>query len=363
MSSAPDEADEPPPGRRFDPRRVDWRRVDLARLAPPPISWAELADRHPALGRVAQRWRQWVTLPIARLPIRVRLAGASAALTLVILCIFAVAIGTLTARRIRADFTSQLTAAADNIGNNLNIGVNGIGRYEVVQPQLDAVAAPDHAVVRIIGQYNGLLLGDTLRRPRPRPAPQRPGRRRRLPRRHPGGHHGDRRRLRPVRPAGVRPRQDDRPPPGLPDLRRPRRDRPRLRRRIDDRPPGDGPDRRADRRGRRGRADPRPEPRRPRLPVRGRGRRARPDARGDAPRPLERPRRDRGDARPPARLRRRRLARAAHPADQRAGQPRAAQRDPPRRGGHRRPLGPALLPAHAPPGRGPPPPRPGRRQP
>ena len=56
-----------------------------------------------------------------------------------------------------------------------------------------------------------------------------------------------------------------------------------------------------------------------------RGRRPRPHARGHAPRAERRARRDRGGARAPARLRGRRLARAAHAADQHPGQPRAAR--------------------------------------
>ena len=50
--------------------------------------------------------RRWAARPSAsfyRLPIRVRLAGASALLTFVILCVFAVVIGSLTVHRIRAE--------------------------------------------------------------------------------------------------------------------------------------------------------------------------------------------------------------------------------------------------------------------
>ena len=42
-----------------------------------------------------------------RLPIRWRLAGGSAALTLVILCGFAAIVGVLTTRRIQSDFSRQ----------------------------------------------------------------------------------------------------------------------------------------------------------------------------------------------------------------------------------------------------------------
>ena len=47
-----------------------------------------------------------------RLPIRVRLAGVSALLTFVILCGFAVAVGSLTVHRIRSDFNRQVAETA-----------------------------------------------------------------------------------------------------------------------------------------------------------------------------------------------------------------------------------------------------------
>ena len=59
-------------------------------------------------------------------------------------------------------------------------------------------------------------------------------------------------------------------------------------------------------------------------------------------------RRDRGGAAPPARVRRRRLARAAHAADERARQPRAARRRARGRAGRLRQVRAALDPADAP---------------
>ena len=96
------------------------------------------------------------------------------------------------------------------------------------------------------------------------------------------------------------------------------------------------PGRRADR-GRAGdRAHPRSQP--ASAPSRGqrRGGRARAHARGHARGAGRRARADPVHARPPARVRRRRLARAAHAADQRAGQPRAAGRGARRRAGRLR---------------------------
>src|ERR687889_1191835 len=54
-----------------------------------------------------------------RQPIRWRLAGGSAALTLVILCGFAVIVGTLTTRAIYTDFNRQVATAADRLQSQL----------------------------------------------------------------------------------------------------------------------------------------------------------------------------------------------------------------------------------------------------
>ena len=58
-----------------------------------------------------------------RLPIRWRLAGGSAALTLVILCGFAVIVGVLTTRRIQSDFSRQVAAAADELAREVRLKV------------------------------------------------------------------------------------------------------------------------------------------------------------------------------------------------------------------------------------------------
>src|ERR687895_701937 len=54
-----------------------------------------------------------------RQPIRWRLAGGSAALTLVILLGFAVIVGTLTTRAIYKDFNRQVAGAADKLQSEL----------------------------------------------------------------------------------------------------------------------------------------------------------------------------------------------------------------------------------------------------
>jgi two-component system, OmpR family, sensor kinase len=71
-----------------------------------------------------------------RLPIRVRLAGVSALLTFVILCAFALAIGSLTVERIRSDFNRQVLDTAEQLPSQLSITVYPFD----VKPQLNDVA-------------------------------------------------------------------------------------------------------------------------------------------------------------------------------------------------------------------------------
>ncbi len=148
----------------MDLRRIDWPRIELPRLRLPEPDDPALTGYQVAVARIIGAWRMAVSVPISRLPIRIRLAGGSAALTLVILLIFAMAIGTLTARRIRADFTSELTTAADNIGSNLVVFQSSVGYYAFNKP-LDQLAAPDHAVVRIISATTNEALGGTVDAP------------------------------------------------------------------------------------------------------------------------------------------------------------------------------------------------------
>jgi two-component system OmpR family sensor kinase len=88
-----------------------------------------------------------------RIPVRWRLALTSSALTFVILCTFAVAVGQLTASRIRSDFNNELAAAVDDLSDRLYI-TNFVGgppaTYAVGGPKLDDYAAPNNAAIRII---------------------------------------------------------------------------------------------------------------------------------------------------------------------------------------------------------------------
>jgi len=85
-----------------------------------------------------------------RLPIRVRLAGVSALLTFVILCAFALAIGSLTVHRIRTDFNREVSDTANQLPSQLKITVDPL-KGTVAFPPLQYIASQaDHAVIRIM---------------------------------------------------------------------------------------------------------------------------------------------------------------------------------------------------------------------
>jgi two-component system, OmpR family, sensor kinase len=117
-----------------------------------------------ALARAFQR----ASAAFDRLPIRVRLAGVSALLTFVILCAFAIGIGSFTVHRVRSDFNRQVADTANQLPSQLNIKVAGSSqnRSVTIEPALAAYAAPaDHAVVRIF------TLGGTVVAQEPSRAP------------------------------------------------------------------------------------------------------------------------------------------------------------------------------------------------
>jgi two-component system, OmpR family, sensor kinase len=95
-----------------------------------------------------------------RLPIRWRLAGGSAALTLVILCGFAVIVGVLTTRRIQDDFNQQVAEAADQLQKQTELRLVDRGGKTVVRyfgPKLSDYASAQHAVVRVVTKDNEVI--------------------------------------------------------------------------------------------------------------------------------------------------------------------------------------------------------------
>lgn len=92
---------------------------------------------------------------LRRLPIRWRLAGGSAVLTLVILLIFAVAVGVLTSRGIRDDFELRVARGADGVRDRVQRSMRfdlTTGEWDAggIIPALQAFAAADRAVIRLV---------------------------------------------------------------------------------------------------------------------------------------------------------------------------------------------------------------------
>jgi two-component system, OmpR family, sensor kinase len=100
---------------------------------------------------------------LEHVPIRWRLAGTSALLTFVILLVFAVVIGQLTASRVRSDFGNETKAAVADLTDRLQIRI--VGNSTLIEPPLDVYAGPNHAVIRILRQFNGNFIGGTRHAP------------------------------------------------------------------------------------------------------------------------------------------------------------------------------------------------------
>ncbi len=95
-------------------------------------------------------------------PVRWRLAGGSAVLTLIILCAFAVVVGVLTSRQIRSDFDRDTANAADTLAGGALVRADperGTYRY-VGRPDLRDFAAAQNADVRIL-DLSGNLITET----------------------------------------------------------------------------------------------------------------------------------------------------------------------------------------------------------
>jgi two-component system OmpR family sensor kinase len=113
-----------------------------------------------------------------RLPIRVRLASVSALLTFVILCAFAVAIGSFTVHRVRSDFNHQVDATALQLSSQLRIVAEPTGLHRIVsiEPPLAAfTGGADRAEIRILTLLGRVIVrepanGPPLGEPNARPA-------------------------------------------------------------------------------------------------------------------------------------------------------------------------------------------------
>jgi signal transduction histidine kinase len=119
-----------------------------------------------SLGSSTRSAAQATSSALDRIPIRWRLAGASALLTLVILCAFAVAVGTLTAQRIHDDFEREVEDAADKLRSDVDVDLVDVGTYKIrFRPNLDTFVAGDDAAARLVGARTGRVYRESTRAP------------------------------------------------------------------------------------------------------------------------------------------------------------------------------------------------------
>ena len=99
-------------------------------------------------------------------PIRWRLAGGSAALTLVILAGFAAIVGVLTTRQVRGQFNDEVQTAADQLYQELNHKLEFVGlrlNCNRTTVHLSDYASAEHAQIRIFDQGEELCSQSELR--------------------------------------------------------------------------------------------------------------------------------------------------------------------------------------------------------
>jgi two-component system, OmpR family, sensor kinase len=90
--------------------------------------------------------------------IRWRLALLSAGLTLVILSGFAVAIGQVTASRVRSDFQNELAAAVDNLSDRVVVQCDfNVSKCHAYLPNLQDFATPGSATIRVLFPGGGVI--------------------------------------------------------------------------------------------------------------------------------------------------------------------------------------------------------------
>ena len=106
---------------------------------------------------------------LSRVPIRWRLAGGSALLTLVILLGFALVVGELTTRRIRDDFNLRVARGADDLRDRIRDSARfdpHTGGIALDRAGLEDYAAADDAVVRVLAMDGSTVIARTRNAPR-----------------------------------------------------------------------------------------------------------------------------------------------------------------------------------------------------
>jgi two-component system, OmpR family, sensor kinase len=102
-----------------------------------------------------------------RLPIRWRLAGGSAVLTLVILASFAAILGVFTERQVVKQFDDEVSFSADQLQSKLNGKLKFVGDFldncDRTPVRLSDYATPEQAQIRIFDENTGQLLCTQLK--------------------------------------------------------------------------------------------------------------------------------------------------------------------------------------------------------
>jgi two-component system, OmpR family, sensor kinase len=104
--------------------------------------------------KLATRWP--TRLRPSNWPVRWRLAGVSAGLTLVILLVFGAVIGQVATSRIRDDFNRQVTGAAQTLAAESHIFSTGLATV-YRGPKLDDFVRPDGASARVFNAEGNLI--------------------------------------------------------------------------------------------------------------------------------------------------------------------------------------------------------------
>ena len=97
-----------------------------------------------------------------RLPVKVKVAVVTAALTFVILCLFAAVVGTVAERRITNGFEDDISATAGDLVDDVGATVSDDGRLRLEQDDLAAAAAGDAIVMVVRGDGRVLYPSPTL---------------------------------------------------------------------------------------------------------------------------------------------------------------------------------------------------------
>jgi two-component system, OmpR family, sensor kinase len=105
-------------------------------------------------GRAGHAVRRNLTRP-SRWPVTWRLAAVSAALTFLILVVFALIVGRLFAERLQNDFHDELRASANSLAFEIQASASGLG---IRAPRLDEVAMADRAEARVVDENGEPLL-------------------------------------------------------------------------------------------------------------------------------------------------------------------------------------------------------------